>query len=196
MRNSHYVYDGQILQHTVVSYHLTNVAVVSQEDTRHIAEAAVNAIPAKIVANQTVSVDTTTGATLTGFGIINATRAALEEAGALAAFSAKTDPVSKTNGTEETVDIVIVGGGGSGLTAAAYAKKVGAGSVLVLEKMAYTGGSTSISGGGSIVGGSRYNELAGTDYTPEEYQIVFSYHSSCIDKGRGVITPLFICRII
>jgi fumarate reductase flavoprotein subunit len=148
---------------------ITNVNVVSQVDTKHIAEAALAVIPGKIVENQSINIDTVTGATMTSYAIINATRTALQEAGASDAFTMKVEAPAKTTGSEEAVDVVIVGGGGSGLTAAAYAKIAGVGSVLVLEKLAYTGGSTSISGGGAIVGGSRYNELAGTDFTAEEY---------------------------
>ncbi|WP_313163552.1 FAD-dependent oxidoreductase [Sedimentibacter sp.] len=148
---------------------ITNVSVVSQDDTKHIAEAAMKEIPERIISAQSIGVDATSGATITSAGILNATRAALEKAGALDSFSKKVQAAQLTQGDEESYDLVIVGGGGSGLTASAYAKKAGVESVLVLEKLAYTGGSTALSGGGSIVGGSRYNELAGTDFTPEEY---------------------------
>ena len=48
---------------------------------------------------------------------------------------------------ELTTDIVIIGAGGTGLTAAASAFENGA-DVIVLEKLAITGGSTALSGGG------------------------------------------------
>lgn len=47
----------------------------------------------------------------------------------------------------EQYDIVIVGAGGAGLTAAVQAKQSGAGSVIVIEKQPVIGGHTAISGG-------------------------------------------------
>lgn len=47
----------------------------------------------------------------------------------------------------ETVDVIVVGAGGAGLAAAATAGKAGV-KTLVLEKMAFPGGNTIISGGG------------------------------------------------
>ncbi len=48
---------------------------------------------------------------------------------------------------DEQVDVVIVGSGGGGMTAALVAKHAGL-DVLILEKSAYYGGSTALSGGG------------------------------------------------
>ena len=44
-------------------------------------------------------------------------------------------------------DVVVVGAGGAGLVAAIEAKNNGAKDVIVLEKMAFAGGNTLISGG-------------------------------------------------
>ena len=44
-------------------------------------------------------------------------------------------------------DVVVVGAGGAGLVAAIEAKNNGAKNVIVLEKMAFAGGNTLISGG-------------------------------------------------
>lgn len=148
---------------------IESVNVVSQEDTYHLARAAVEDMTAKIVEAQSVNVDVTSGATLTGFGIRNAVTDALKQAGAYEAFSAKVEKPALVQGEEESYDLVIVGGGGSGLSAAAFAGQAGVESVLVLEKLAYTGGSTSLSGSSFVVGGSSYNEAAGYDFTPEEF---------------------------
>ena len=49
---------------------------------------------------------------------------------------------------DETFDLVVIGSGGAGLTSAVMAAQKGVKKVLVLEKMAYIGGNTAISGGG------------------------------------------------
>lgn len=49
---------------------------------------------------------------------------------------------------DRTVDVLIVGAGGGGMTAAVSAAQNGVKNILILEKMAYLGGNTAISGGG------------------------------------------------
>lgn len=148
---------------------ITGVALTEHGETKHIAQAAIDEMSQRMVEEQTYKVDAATGATVTSLGIRMAAQKALESAGALEAFSGEPAAKERTQGEAESYDLVIVGGGGSGLTAAAYASAAGVKSVLVLEKMSWAGGSTSVSGGGSIVGGSRYNELAGVDYSTKEY---------------------------
>ncbi len=73
---------------------------------------------------------------------------------------------------DKTADVVILGGGGAGLAAAVSASKAGAGkSVIVLEKGAVVGGSTSISGGVIQAAGTKYEaEFKNvSDDTPEKH---------------------------
>lgn len=49
--------------------------------------------------------------------------------------------------SEETADVVIVGAGGAGLSAALRASELIKGKIVVLEKSKHVGGSTLISGG-------------------------------------------------
>ena len=77
---------------------------------------------------------------------------------ALAAAPAKWD---------KTVDIVVVGAGGAGLSAAITAKEAGVKNVLVLEKMAFPGGNTVRAGGGFNAAIKEDYEKAGIKDSPE-----------------------------
>lgn len=103
---------------------------------------------ADIVKNQSLGVDVVSGATLTSFAIISGVRDALKQAGLSPAdFSKKIAPQPKlTDTVEESADIVIIGAGGAGLSAAVTAAKAGK-SVIVMEKTHYAGGNTSVAGG-------------------------------------------------
>ncbi len=66
----------------------------------------------------------------------------------------------------EQYDIVIVGAGGAGLAAAVEAHEQGAENILVLEKMAFAGGSTTMAFGGFNCTNSRFMDEQGKEETP------------------------------
>lgn len=72
----------------------------------------------------------------------------------------------KINKWDKTCDIIIVGAGGAGLTAAIVAKELGAEPVL-LEKMSFVGGNTTISGGSLNAAVKSDYEAAGVEDSPE-----------------------------
>ena len=65
------------------------------------------------------------------------------------------------------IDIVIVGAGGCGVTAALAAAETGA-KVLLLEKGDRPGGSTGMSAGLFVAAGSRFQQANGETGTPAE----------------------------
>src|ERR1700734_3452910 len=81
------------------------------------------------------------------------------------------DPM--TNPAEDAVDVwvdaLIIGSGGGGMTAAMAAKAAGLDTLLV-EKSAFFGGSTALSGGGMWVPGARVQERAG--YRPKAEDVL------------------------
>ena len=97
---------------------------------------------------QTTNVDVVSGATLTSFAITAGVRECLKQAELNPADFAKAAPKApkETGNVEETADVVIIGAGGAGLSAAVEAAKAGK-NVIVVEKTHFAGGNTSVAGG-------------------------------------------------
>ena len=152
-----------------------SVEVTENNETQGIGSMAVEQLPAKIVAAQSVEIDGVAGATMTSNAIKTAVAAALAEAGidpanfaAPAAEAAEEAPAEKTE-VELECDVLVVGAGGAGLTAAVRATQEGA-DVLVLEKMAMVGGNSLRAEGGMNAADTKYEEALGlTDSTVENY---------------------------
>ena len=126
---------------------IESVTVTAQNETPEIAGAALEQIPAAIVANQSLVVDTVAGATVTSNAIIAAVEAALTAAGAdVEAFKAEEATDDPAEVIEYTTDVVVVGAGAAGVAAAVEAFDKGA-QVILLEKMAAIGGTTATSQG-------------------------------------------------
>ena len=127
---------------------VTAIEVTSSKETEHVGDIAFDIlIPQMIEANGT-GVDGVSGATFSTRALKAAVNAAAEEAGVTNAsqFAANTVEVKAQDPIEDTWDVVIVGGGGAGITAAAQAAQDG-NTVLLIEKNAEIGGNTLVSGG-------------------------------------------------
>lgn len=74
---------------------------------------------------------------------------------------------STAGGFDHTVDVLIVGSGGGGMTAALTAQAAGL-DALVVEKSPHFGGSTALSGGGIWVPGAPAQRREGYNPSPEE----------------------------
>jgi 3-oxosteroid 1-dehydrogenase len=87
---------------------------------------------------------------------------------------------------EETCDVVVVGAGGAGMTAALAAAKHGL-ETVVIEKSAYFGGSTARSGGGVWIPGNRALRAAGqvdTDDAEEARRYLEAIVGDVVPKER------------
>ena len=165
---------------TVDGQSMTDVRVVEHKETPGIGCGSfynpVEKLPALIVEHQTTAVDSLSAATVTSNAIKAAVRDCLTQAGAPEDAFAGAVPAFPAGDAEYTVDIVVVGGGAAGLTAANTALDAGK-SVLLVEKMGITGGSTVTSGGnifGAATTAQRENGIL--DDTPEAlYEFLMSY---------------------
>lgn len=147
---------------TVDEDEILSVEVTDHQETDGIGTVAVDELPGKIVEAQSVGVDSVSGATFTSSAILEAVQACITEAGGVADEWMEADTVEPTEKTEETLeaDLVIIGGGGAGMTACIRAEELGL-STILLEKMSFMGGAISISGGNQVVMGSELQKNAG-----------------------------------
>lgn len=128
---------------------IEEVKVIKNTDTPIISESAAKKVPEQIVKYQSLRVDGVSGATGTSRALTSAVRNALKNSGADLKELNKKPAIEAKKLVKETQnkDVVVVGAGGAGLVAAIEAKNNGAQNVIVIEKMAFAGGNTLISGG-------------------------------------------------
>ena len=142
-------YNGSVeLSVTFSDTAVTAIEVGTNSETAHVGDVAFEPVIADILAANGTGVDVVSGATFSSNAIRNAVNDAATQAGCtnLDAFKANTVEHTAQEPIEETYDVVIVGAGGAGMTAAAQAAQDG-NTVVVLEKNAEMGGNTLVSGG-------------------------------------------------
>jgi fumarate reductase flavoprotein subunit len=148
---------------TVDETSILSVEVVDCSDTPGFIEPCIERIPAAIVEQQSLAVDTVTGATLTSQAILTGVSQALKEAGAdLAGFNQATEKSTETE--EYNVELVIVGAGAAGTMAAIEAMEAGV-DTLVLEKCGKLGGTSVCSTGLAAIQSEQQKEAGVDTYT-------------------------------
>ncbi len=127
---------------------IVSVAVTAHNETPGLSDPAVANVPAAIVEQQSLAVDTVAGATITSNAILAAVTECVKQAGgdpaALTGVAATEEVVKEAK--EMTADVVVVGAGMAGMAAALAANEQGA-KVILIDKMAVTGGTTNLAGG-------------------------------------------------
>lgn len=131
---------------------IKSIEVTEHKETPGISDKAITDVPAAIVEHQALSVDTVSGATNTSKAIIAAVEACVVEAGGDAeALKAKEiEKVVSTEKVEKDADVVVLGGGGAGLSAAITAAQNGS-KVILVESNPFLGGNTVRTGGWMMV---------------------------------------------
>lgn len=127
---------------------IVSVTIGDNDETAGIATPVLETFPGLIVDGQTLNVDAVSGATVTSDAVIEAVAQCVQQAGGDVDALKSKEKVAKTAGDpiEKTADVVIIGAGGAGLSAAVSASSAGS-SVIVIEKGAAVGGNTLRAGG-------------------------------------------------
>ena len=132
---------------TVTDGIITEAVIVGDGETAGIGSVAIEKLAEEIVAANSVNVDTMSTATVTSNAILEAAKAALVAAGLNPDdYAAKVDAAPAEDATYEA-DVVIVGAGGAGMTAALTAAQQGL-KVIVVESQPLVGGNTVKATGG------------------------------------------------
>ena len=139
---------------------------LTHEETEGLGDKAADKLVEEIVANNSINVDTVSGATVTSTAVIEAVKAAIEASGRdVKAFEAEGEE-KKGETVEKDTDVVVIGGGGAGFAAAVSAKEAGA-DVILVEKLASVGGNTLISGGEYAAPANDIQKEEGTEDSKE-----------------------------
>ena len=152
---------------TVDAEKITAIEILEHSETEGIGAAALPKLVEAVLANQTIGVDSVAGATVTSEAFKAAMTDALTQAGAdmdkmMAAVAA-----SELEDVQMDADVVVVGAGAAGLSAALKTAQNGH-SVILLEKMGVIGGASAMAGSGTMATGSKWQKEDGYEDSAEK----------------------------
>ena len=152
---------------------ITDCVITGDGETEGIGSVVIENAPEEIVSGNKGAIDVVAGATITSNAVNQALAAALAEAGLDAADFTGNGSASETADDQVIdTDIVVVGAGGAGMTAAIAAANEGK-SVVILESQAMVGGNSVRATGGLNAAKTpaqdenEFNEAAGVEKTLE-----------------------------
>lgn len=179
-------FGGQIrVEVTVDNGAIASVAVTEHSETQGIGTNAIDVLPAEIVQTQSLALDTVSGCTITSRALLSAVEAAAMRAG-LDMDKLATAPIKEAivaGEKELETDIVVVGAGLAGLSAAIEAKQNGM-DVILLEKLGFTGGNSKLSTGVFHFGATDIQKANGIEDTPD------AFYDFSMEKSGGRRDPI------
>ena len=147
---------------------ITKVEIGENKETYSIGTHAIDWLPEKIVEQQNIAVDSVSGATVTSGAIKSAIETAMQEAGIDTTAYKLVNKYEKES--EEAIslktDLLVIGGGISGLSAALKGKNLGA-DVILLERLDFVGGESAMTGGEMLAEGSQFQKSLGIEDSPQ-----------------------------
>lgn len=134
---------------TLANNRIEDIEIDTSGESEGIADVVFTRIPKQIIEGQTLNVDILSGASVTSNGVIDGVAKAIKLAGSNPDILRKRPKAPSALETEDVAyaaDVVVVGAGGAGLTAAAKVLQEGK-RVIVVEKFPAVGGNTVRTGG-------------------------------------------------
>lgn len=178
---------------TVDAEKIVDIEIVEQSETEGIGAAALPLLVESVKANQTIGVDSVSGATITSEAFKSAMTDALTQAGA--DMDKMTAPVAAggelATAEAENTQVVIVGGGLAGLMAA-YELKDNHPDVdyILVEKLDILTGSVPTTGGAIIATTSTLHSADDNECSTQDIVDLFEYTSNTIVNG-GLVKNVY-----
>ena len=126
---------------------IQDIKIVKEQENKVLAAKVYTDLKDAVIATNSADLDVISGATFSSKGLLDAVKDAAKKAGVTLskADKAAIKKVEKAIPKESSYDVVVIGAGGAGFSAAIEAKTAGA-NVVLLEKMPAVGGNSLISG--------------------------------------------------
>lgn len=149
---------------TVDEASITDISI-DTVDTVQVIAPVVNEMIPEILAQQSLNVDSVTGATVSVAALKMGVRDCLTQAGADKAAFNEDHRTKAVDGADQQATVVVVGSGAAGLSTAIQLAKNGVTDIVLCEKLGYFGGTSAHSSGGAwVVGDTEFNKNTGFDY--------------------------------
>lgn len=141
---------------------IESIEYTATGETPTVGGAALPMLVENVLAAQSTKIDAVGGATLTSTGFFNAVNDTIKQAGADPEKLEPQAAAEKAEDVEATYDVVVVGAGGAGMTAAITAAQNGK-KVMIIEKAAVAGGNSSYATGGMNAAATHYQAEQGIE---------------------------------
>lgn len=160
---------------------IEKISFKGDSETPDIGKAAVEKLNEQMKANVDMEFDSVSGATITSIGLRHALKKALLKA---------QGKEIKGERKPQSADIVVIGAGGAGMSAAIEAAQNGATNVVILEKMPITGGNTVRATGGLNASETKYQKRDGIEDSNE------LFYEDTMKGGKNLNDPELVKTLV
>lgn len=169
-----------VVEVTFTETEIEKIKVKEHNETDGISDKPISDIPKEIISEQSLAIDAISGATITSNAIISAVEDCVKQAGVNPDALKKEKTTVKGKDETTTTDVVVVGAGASGTSAALTALQDGS-KVILLEKTAFPAGAGTAAGSMFSVN-SRLQKENGEEVDPQwlydQYMLTSNYHAN------------------